>query len=297
MTKEEIIARKNVLRATGHNVPVDGTWGPNLERLWQSVAPGRYMTSNIEQKENGTNHASWYNPLTWAGGIAKGLTRDMTREERQQFLDKHPVLRNWYMDDERYGYGKGLSSGVETLGKTAMAAVLVRGIANGSTIANSVFVPVTGKFVAKKTRDLAREGHKEVLENIADGVETASALYGLGAGAAGKVLPIKFKKAYDVPQMLFTSTGAIADAMQYPLADNRFDQVENGVENTMNYLGFLGGTNMLRSIPVIGRYTDAALDGAAYSQAAYDILKKYNPALRNYIQKWQRKTKFDNKKE
>lgn len=105
------------------------------------------------------------------------------------------------------------------------------------------------------------------------------------------------REIYDVPQMLFTSTGAIADAMQYPLADNRFDQVENGVENTMNYLGFLGGANMLRSIPVIGKYTDAALDGAAYSQAAYDILKKYNPALRNYIQKWQRKTKFNNKKE
>ena len=117
------------------------------------------------------------------------------------------------MDDERYGDGKGLSSGVETLGKTAMAAVGVRGIANGSTIANSVFVPITGKFVAKKTRGLARGGHKEVLENIADGVETASALYGLGAGAAGKVLPIKFKKAYDVPQMLFTYSGAIADSM------------------------------------------------------------------------------------
>ena len=52
-------------------------------------------------------------PLTWAGGIAKGLTR----EERQQFLDKHPVIRNWYMDDERYGDGKGLSSG----GKMAIA--------------------------------------------------------------------------------------------------------------------------------------------------------------------------------
>lgn len=64
----------------------------------------------------------------------------------------------------------------------------------------------------------------------------------------------------------------------------------------MNYLGFLGRTNMLRSIPVIGKYTDAALDGAAYSQTAYDILKKYNTTLRNYIQKWQRKTKFDNKK-
>lgn len=34
MTKEEIIARKNALRATGHNVPVDESWGPNLERLW-----------------------------------------------------------------------------------------------------------------------------------------------------------------------------------------------------------------------------------------------------------------------
>lgn len=113
--------------------------------------------------------------------------------------------------------------------------------------------------------------------------------------AAGKVFNYanKMGKAYDVPQMLFTSTGAIADAMQYPLADNRFDQVENGVENTMNYLGFLGGTNVFRGIPVVGKYADAA----AYSQAAYDILKKYNPALRNYIQKWQRKTKFDNKKE
>ena len=65
----------------------------------------------------------------------------------------------------------------------------------------------------------------------------------------------------------------------------------------MNYLGFLGGTNVLRNIPVVGKYTDAALDEAAYSQAAYDILKKYNPTLRNYIQRWQRKTKFDNKKE
>lgn len=34
MTKEEIIARKNALRAIGHNIPVDGSWGPNLERLW-----------------------------------------------------------------------------------------------------------------------------------------------------------------------------------------------------------------------------------------------------------------------
>ena len=31
------------------------------------------------------------------------------------------------------------------------------------------------------------------------------------------------------------------------------------------------------------KYTDAVLDGAAYSQAAYDILKKYNPTLRNCI--------------
>ena len=161
MTKEEIIARKNALRATGHNVPVDESWGPNLERLWQSIAPSRYMTSNIEQKESDTNHASWYNPLTWAGGIAKGLTRDMTREERQQFLDKHPVLRNWYMDDERYGDGKGLSSGAETLGKMAIAAAGARGIASGSKIANAVFVPVAGKFVAKKTRDLARGGIKK----------------------------------------------------------------------------------------------------------------------------------------
>ena len=220
----------------------------------------------------------------------------MTREERQQFLDKHPILRNWYMDDERYGEGKGLSSGAETLDKMAIAAAGARGIASGSKIANAVFVPIAGKFVAKKTRDLARGGHKEALENVADGVETASALYGLGAGAAGKVLQT-MGKAYDVPQMLFTSTGAIADAMQYPLADNRFDQVENGVENTMNYLGFLGGTNVLRGIPVVGKYADAALDGAAYSQAVYDVLKKYNPTLRNYIQKWQRKTKFNNKKE
>ena len=123
---------------------------------------------------------------------------------------------------------------------------------------NSVFVPV---FVAKKTRD---GGLQKML-----------------LVAAGKVFNYanKIGKSYDVPQMLFTSTGAIADAMQYPL----FDQVENGVENTMNYLGFLGGTNALRGIPVV-------LDG-------YDILKKYNPTLRNYIQKWQRKTKFDNKKE
>ena len=122
------------------------------------------------------------------------------------------------MDDERYGDGKGLSSGAETLGKTAIAAAGARGIARGSKIANAVFVPVAGKFVAKKTRDLARGGHKEALENVADGVETASALYGLGTGglkAAGKVFNYanKIGKAYDVPQMLFTSTGAIADAM------------------------------------------------------------------------------------
>ena len=97
-------------------------------------------------------------------------------------MDKHPVLRNLYMDDERYGDGKGLSSGAETLGKMAIAAAGARGIARGSKIANAVFVPVAGKFVAKKTRDLAMGGHKEALENVADGVETASALYGLGTG-------------------------------------------------------------------------------------------------------------------
>lgn len=69
--------------------------------------------------------------------------------------------------------------------------------------------------MAKKTRGLARGGHKEVLENVADGVETSNALYGLGTGAAGKVFNYanKIRKAYDVQQMLFTSTGAIADAM------------------------------------------------------------------------------------
>ena len=36
-----------------HNVPVDESWGPNLERLWH---PGRY----IEQKGS---DASWY--MAW----------------------------------------------------------------------------------------------------------------------------------------------------------------------------------------------------------------------------------------
>ena len=66
------------------------------------------------------------------------------------------------MDDERYGDGKGLSSGAETLGKMAIAAAGARGIARGSKIANAVFVPVTGKFVAKKTRDLASGGIKKL---------------------------------------------------------------------------------------------------------------------------------------
>ena len=294
MTKEEIIARKNILRAMGKDIQVDESWGPNLERLWQSVAPGRYMTSSLRVPYE--DRSAWYYPSSWLP------TRNMSREERQKYLNEHPIVYNMYMDGERYKQGKSLVNGIETLAKTAIAAAGVRGIASGSTLANTVFVPVTGKLVAKKTRDLARGGHKEVLENVADGVETASALYGLGTGglkAAGKVFNYanKMQKAYDVPQMLFTSAGAMADAMQYPLADNRFDQVENGVENTMNYLGFLGGTNVLRSIPVVGKYADAALDGAAYSQAAYDILKKYNPALRNHIKEWQNKTKFDNKEE
>ena len=33
----------------------------------------------------------------------------------------------------------------------------------------------------------------------------------------------------------------------------------------MNYLGFLGGTNIFRGIPAVGKYADAVLDGAAYS--------------------------------
>lgn len=120
------------------------------------------------------------------------------------------------MDDERYGDGKGLSSGAETLGKMAIAAAGARGIAN------AVFVPVTGKFVAKKTRDLASGGHKEALENVADGVETASALYGLGAGglkAVGKVFNYanKMGKAADVIHFYWCYCGCD------PLADNRFD--------------------------------------------------------------------------
>lgn len=62
------------------------------------------------------------------------------------------------MDGERYKQGKSLVNGIETLAKTAMAAAGARGIASGSKIANAVFVPAAGKFMAKKTRDLARGG-------------------------------------------------------------------------------------------------------------------------------------------
>lgn len=72
MTKEEIIARKNVLRATGHNVPVDESWGPNLERLWQSVAPGRYMTSSLPS----VTFEDRYHPSSWLP------TKNMPLEER-----------------------------------------------------------------------------------------------------------------------------------------------------------------------------------------------------------------------
>ena len=71
-------------------------------------------------------------------------------------MNEHPVVYNMYIDDERYKQGKSLVNGIETLAKTAMAAAGARWIASSSKIANAVFVPVTGKFVAKKTRDLAR---------------------------------------------------------------------------------------------------------------------------------------------
>lgn len=86
----------------------------------------------------------------------------MSREERQKYLNEHPIVYNMYIDGERYKQGKSLVNGIETLAKTAMAAAGARGIASGSKIANTVFVPAAGKFVAKKTRDLARGGIKKL---------------------------------------------------------------------------------------------------------------------------------------
>lgn len=123
-------------------------------------------------------------PLTWAGGIAKGLTSNMTREERQQFLDKHPILRNWYMDDERYGDGKGLSSGAETLGKMAIAQEKQRAVRKQRML--YLFLLPENLWLKRLAIQLGG-GHKEALENVADGVETASALYGLGASCRKSV--------------------------------------------------------------------------------------------------------------
>ena len=49
--------------------PVGGSWGPNLERLWQSVAPGRLLNRKKVI-------------LIMRLGIIRlhGLTRDMTRQ-------------------------------------------------------------------------------------------------------------------------------------------------------------------------------------------------------------------------
>lgn len=119
-----------------------------VQRLWQSVAPGRYMTSSLNIPFE--DRSAWYYPLSWLP------TRNMSREERQQYLNEHPIVYNMYMDGERYKQGKSLVNGIETLAKTAMVAAGTRGIASGSTLANTVFVPVTGKLVANSTRNLAR---------------------------------------------------------------------------------------------------------------------------------------------
>lgn len=99
--------------------------GPNLERLWQSVVPGRYMASSLRVPYE--DRSAWYYPSSWLP------TKNMSREERQKYLNEHPVVYNMYIDGERYKQGKSLVNGIETLAKTAMAAA--------------------GKFVAKKTRE------------------------------------------------------------------------------------------------------------------------------------------------
>lgn len=161
LSKEEIIARKNALRAMGKNVVVDESWGPNLERMWQSVAPGRYMVDTIQGGDTqDNNNASWYNPLTWTGGIAKGLTNDMTREERQRYLDSHPILRNWYLDDDRYGDGKSFANGIETLGNIAATSFPVGNINKAGKWFN-----VFKKFVPKFLRSGKRAAKNAVKSN------------------------------------------------------------------------------------------------------------------------------------
>ena len=54
------------------------------------------------------------------------------------------------MDDERYGEGKGLSSGVETLGKTAMAAATTTNIGKLKEGINVVKNAVPKLFKASK---------------------------------------------------------------------------------------------------------------------------------------------------
>lgn len=92
LTKQEILARKNAMKAAGKNITIDESWGPQLEKMWQSFAPNTYLTSEIKNTDGQnnqavtvqkpTNNAKWYNPLTWLGGISYALTKDMGREEK-----------------------------------------------------------------------------------------------------------------------------------------------------------------------------------------------------------------------
>lgn len=155
------------------------------------------------------------------------------------------------------------------------------------------------KEASQKQVQKKQERWKEDKENIdmfMNALETATALYGLGKGAA-KLLNLEgssnkylswIGKNIDLPQGIMNSVGAVADGYQLLAGTTPWDRVENGVELTGDTAGIIGATNWLRRTPLFsryGKYIDTTLDVMGYSAAGWDLFKQtpWGEKVENYL--------------
>lgn len=85
----------------------------------------------------------------------------------------------------------------------------------------------------------------------------------------------------DKGQAAANAVGGIVDGYQWASADNKFDATENAIETGANALGFVGGMNWFKNLPILraigGDKIDNILDAIGYSAAGWDVVKYFPP--------------------
>lgn len=187
-------------------------------------------------------------------------------------------------------------------------------------------IPFKGEEVKEAAEDQrqqkvekARE-MKRALEATLTAAELATATYGVARGlshlqrwrllnhpnpnlSAGQNLNNYLKwdnivNNMDRGQVAMSGIGAAVDGVQLLGSDNSFDTYENTIEGGMGLAGVIGGTNILRGMPFLGKFglsgnkLDDIFDWAGYSAAGWDIVKNI-PPLNTVLENLRKQAKYE----